>query len=316
MENFQIFSGNSNPAFSQAVAKALEIPLGKCQLSRFADGEVQVEIDESVRGHHVFVIQSCCHPVNESYMELFILLDALKRASAETITAIIPYYGYARQDRKVAPRAPISAKRIANLLESCGVDRIVTVELHSGQIQGFFDCPVDHLFSIPSIARYWEENLKEDKENFVIVSPDPGGVQRVQILAKAMKTPLAIIDKRRSGPNRAKAFHLIGNVKGKTAVIFDDIIDTAGTTIEASQVLLKNGAKDVIAIATHGVFSPPASERLKQSSLSQIWVTDTIPLRQELKNYDKLKVISVAPVVAEAIKRIYNHQSVTSLFHI
>ena len=314
INNLKIFSGNSNLGFAQKVAESAGIPLGRCSIGRFADGEVQVEIHESVRGADVFVIQSTCPPTNQNYMELFIILDALKRASARSITAVLPYYGYARQDRKVAPRAPISAKCVATLLEASGSDRLVSVDLHSSQIQGFFDGPVDHLFAIPPLARHWRETMGHG-EDFCVVSPDAGGVERARAFAKRIEAPIAIIDKRRTSPNEAKAIHLIGDVKGKTAILVDDMIDTAGTLTQAVDSLLQNGAKKVFAVATHPVLSGPALTRLKESKMERVWVTDTIPLSEAAVEMGKLEVVSVADVVAEAIRRIYTHDSVSSLFN-
>lgn len=299
--------------FAQKVAKEAGVELGHCDISRFADGEVQVEIHESVRGCNVFVIQSTNPPVNENYMEAFLILDALKRASAAEITLVMPYYGYSRQDRKVAPRAPISAKCMAELCKTAGADRLVVVDLHSSQIQGFFDGPVDHLFAIPTMARTWRETMGFGDE-FVCVSPDAGGVERVRAFAKRIECSIAIIDKRRSGPNEAKAYHLIGDVTGKTAIILDDMIDTAGTLTQAVDSLLKNGAKRVFAIATHPILSGPAISRLKESGVEKVWVSDTIPLKPEAQNDPKFQVVSVAPVVAEAIRRIYTYDSVSALF--
>ncbi len=313
MTDLKIFTGNSNPDFAKKVAKAAGVELGHCTISRFADGEAQVEIHESVRGCNVFVIQSTNPPVNENYMELFMMLDALKRASAAEITAVLPYYGYARQDRKVAPRAPISAKCVANLLATAGADRLVTLDLHSSQIQGFFDGPVDHLFGIPTLARAWREQMGSGDE-FVCVSPDAGGVERARAFAKRVESPIAIIDKRRTGPNEAKAYHLIGDVKGKTAIILDDMIDTAGTLVQAVDSLLANGAKKVFAVATHPVLSGPAIARLTESPVEKVWVTDTIPLRKEARDSAKFEVVTVSPVVAEAIRRIYSYDSVSALF--
>lgn len=313
MKNMKIFSGNSNKELAKKVAEHAGISLGFSEVNSFADGEIQVEIHESVRGQHVFVIQSTCPPVNQNYMELFIMLDALKRASAEHITAVIPYYGYARQDRKVAPRAPISAKCIADLLTTAGADRVVCVDLHAAQIQGFFNVPVDHLFAIPTLARNFRETYGYGQQ-FVVVSPDAGGVERSRAFAKRIESSMAIIDKRRTGPNEAKALHLIGDVKDKTAIIVDDMVDTAGTLTQAVESLLKNGAKKVLALATHPVLSGPAIKRLKESPIEKLIVTDTIPLTEEAKNSGKIEVISVAPVLAEAIKRIYGNDSVSSLF--
>jgi ribose-phosphate pyrophosphokinase len=309
----KIFTGNSNLTLAKDVAKCAGVELGFCQVSTFSDGEIQVEIHESVRGEHVFLIQSTCPPVNQNYMELFIMLDALKRASAAHITAVVPYYGYARQDRKVAPRAPITAKCMADLLISAGANRVVAVDLHAAQIQGFFNAPVDHLFAIPTLARAWRQKFGAGPE-FVAVSPDAGGVERCRAFAKRIEASIAIIDKRRSGPNEAKALHLIGDVRDKTAVIVDDMIDTAGTLTQAVDSLLKNGAKRVFAVATHPVLSGPAIARLKDSAIEKVWVTDTIPLGAAARDCGKFEVISVAGVLAEAIKRIHGNDSVSSLF--
>jgi len=313
MQGLKIFSGNSNKLFSEKVAKAAGVDLGFCQLSRFADGEIQVEIHESVRGDSVFVIQSCCPPVNENYMELFLVLDALKRASAKQITAVIPYYGYARQDRKVAPRAPISSKCMADLLTTAGATRVVCVDLHAAQIQGFFNVPVDHLFAIPTMARAWREKYGYG-DSFVAVSPDAGGVERTRAFAKRIECPIAIIDKRRTGPNEAKALHLIGDVRNKTAIIVDDMIDTAGTLTQAVDSLLQNGAKSVIAVATHALFSGPAIGRLTECGVDKVLVTDSIPLSATAQKTGLIEIVSVAPLVAEAIRRIYGNASVSSLF--
>lgn len=314
MNGLKIFAGNSNPEFARRVADAAGVQLGQALFSRFADGEVQVEIQESVRGANVFVIQSTSPPVNEHYMELFIILDALKRASAAEITTVIPYYGYARQDRKVAPRAPISAKAVAKLLSTSGANRLVVVDLHSSQIQGFFDGPVDHLFAIPTLARAWREQ-NGTGDSFVVVSPDAGGVERSRAFAKRIESPMAIIDKRRTGPNEARALNLIGDVKGKTAIILDDMIDTAGTLTQAVDSILQNGAKKVFAVATHPVLSGPAISRLSESPIEKVWVSDTIPLSEAAKKSGKFEVVSVAPLVAEAIKRIYTYDSVSALFN-
>lgn len=313
MTRMKIFSGNSNLDFAKRVAKEAGVELGHCDIGRFADGEVQAEIHESVRGSNVFLIQGTHPPVNENYMECFIMLDALKRASAADITLVMPYYGYARQDRKVAPRAPISAKCVAELIATAGANRLVAVDLHASQIQGFFNGPVDHLFAIPTLARAWREQMGYG-DQFVVVSPDAGGVERARAFAKRVEASIAIIDKRRSGPNEAKAYNLIGDVKGKTAVIIDDMIDTAGTLVTAVDSLLTNGAKKVFAVATHPVLSGPALTRLQESAVEKVWVTDTIPLKEGAKNSQKFQVISVAPVVAEAIRRIYTYDSVSALF--
>lgn len=313
MKSLRIFSGTSNPELAQKIAKGVGHEVSNAIIKRFADGEVQIEIQENVRGSDVFVIQSTCPPANENYMELFIMLDALKRASAQRITAVIPYYGYARQDRKVAPRAPISAKCVADLITTAGADRVLCVDLHAAQIQGFFNVPVDHLFAIPSLARAWREQYGFGDE-FVVVSPDAGGVERARAFAKRIECSIAIIDKRRTAPNEAKALHIIGEVSGKTAIIVDDMIDTAGTLTQGVDKLLSEGAKRVIAVATHPVFSGPAISRIQESRLESVVVTDTIPLRAEAKECKKIQVISTATVIAEAIKRIHDNESVSSLF--
>lgn len=313
LSNLKIFSSNSSKNLAESVCHMLGVDLGISQVNAFADGEIQVEIKESVRGKEVFIIHSTCPPVNQNYMELFIMLDAMKRASAAQITAVIPYYGYARQDRKVAPRAPISAKCMADLLTTAGADRVVSVDLHAAQIQGFFNCPFDHLFAIPTLARFWKEQFGAGTD-YVTVSPDAGGVERARAFAKRIDSSLAIIDKRRSGPNEAKAMHLIGDVANKTAVIVDDMIDTAGTLTQAVDSLLKNGAKRVFAIATHPVLSGPAISRITESPIEKVFVADTIPLSEQAVRSGKIQVITVAPVLAEAIKRIHDHDSVSSLF--
>ena len=313
MSQIKIFSGTSNTEFASAVAKSAGVKLGHCEISRFADGEVSVEIHESVRGDSVFVIQSTSPPVNQNYMELFIILDALKRASAKQVTAVLPYYGYARQDRKVAPRAPISAKAMADLLTTAGATRVVCVDLHAAQIQGFFNCPVDHLFGIPTLAAEWKKRYGSG-DDYVVVSPDAGGVERARAFAKKINCSMAIIDKRRSGPNEAKALHLIGDVTGKSAIIVDDMIDTAGTLTQAVDSLIDNGAERVFAIATHALFSGPAVSRLRESKVEKVLVTDTIPLSEDAVASGKMEVISMAPVVAEALLRIFGNASVSSLF--
>jgi len=313
MENLKIFSGNSNIELARKVALEAGVSLGQSKISSFADGEIQVEIQESVRGCHVFLIQSTCPPVNQNYMELFIMLDAVKRASAAHITAVIPYFGYARQDRKVAPRAPISAKCMADLLTSAGADRVVCLDLHAAQIQGFFNVPVDHLFAIPTLARTFREKYGSGSD-YVVVSPDAGGVERARAFAKRIDATMAIIDKRRTSPNEAKALNLIGEVKDKTAIIVDDMVDTAGTLTQGVDVILKHGAKRVLALGTHPVLSGPAIQRLTDSPIEKLIVADTIPLTEAAKNSGKIEVISMAPVLAEAIKRIYGNDSVSSLF--
>lgn len=313
MTNLKLFAGNSNPVLAKKIAQILGVELGHTQVNRFADGEIQVEIHESVRGQDVYIVQSACPPSNENYMELFIMIDAVKRASPASITAVIPYYGYARQDRKVAPRAPITAKLMADLLTTAGIDRMVSLDLHAGQIQGFFNVPVDHLYAIPTLSRYWRENYGTGSD-FVAVSPDAGGVERARAFAKRIECSMAIIDKRRTNPNEAKALHLIGDVQGKTAVIVDDMIDTAGTLTQAVDILYKNGAERVLAVATHPVLSGPAIHRILESRLERILVADTIPLTKPAQECGKIEVISIAPVIAEAIQRIHGNTSVSSLF--
>jgi ribose-phosphate pyrophosphokinase len=284
--------------------------LGKSTVKKFSDGEINVEIDESVRGMDVFVVQSTCSPVNSNLMELLILIDALKRASAERITAVLPYYGYARQDRKILPRAPISAKLVADLITTAGASRILTVDLHAGQIQGFFNIPVDHLFAAPVLLDY----LKQLKDNIVIVSPDAGGVERARAFAKRLNASLAIIDKRRESPNVSQVMNIIGDVKGSVTVLLDDIVDTGGTLARAAYALMENGAEAAYACCTHPVLSGGAVENLSKSPIKEIIVTDTIPLREEAGMCPKIKVLSISNLLAEAIQRIYNDESVSSLF--
>jgi ribose-phosphate pyrophosphokinase len=312
--SLKLFSGSANPLLALEIAKHLGMTLGQANITRFSDGEVNLEIQENVRGCDVFVIQSTCSPANENYMELFIFLDALKRASAARITAVMPYYGYARQDRKVAPRAPISAKCMADLTEAAGANRVLAVDLHAGQIQGFFNVPVDHLFSMPVLINYLKDTHGADGVDTVIVSPDAGGVERARAFAKRLDASIAIIDKRRNAPNEAKALHLIGDVEGKNAIILDDLIDTAGTLTQAVDTILKHGAKKVSACATHPVFSGAAITRIQDSQLQEVVVTDTIPLSPLARKCNKIKQLTVAPLLAEAIQRIHGNDSVSSLF--
>jgi len=307
----RVFTGNSNLSLAQMICEHLGIPLGKAQVKRFSDGEINVEIDESVRGMDVFVVQSTCPPVNDHLMELLILMDALKRASAERINAVIPYYGYARQDKKVLPRAPISAKLVADLITAAGASRILTVELHASQIQGFFNIPVDHLYASSILAEYVKDRFQGD---IVIVSPDAGGVERARAFAKRLNAGLAIIDKRREMPNIAEAMHIIGDIRGKDAILLDDMVDTAGTLTSAALALKEEGAKNVYAYCTHPVLSGRAIGRLMESPLKEAIITDTIPLRGESISCKKLTVLTVAPLLAEAIKRIHQDESVSSLF--
>jgi len=315
MGRVKIFSGNSNLELAKGISEELGISLGKCKVKRFSDGEINVEIHESVRGDNIFLIQSTCYPANENLMELLIMVDALKRASAYSITAVIPYYGYARQDRKVAPRAPISAKLVANLLQTAGINRMVTIDLHAGQIQGFFDIPVDNLYAQPVMLDYIREKNDIDDSNIVIVSPDAGGVERALSYAKKLNAGMAIIDKRRDKPNQSKVYNVVGDVKGKNALIIDDIVDTAGSLTNAVNVLLEKGAKEVFACITHPVLSGPAIERIENSNIKELIVTNTIPLNENAKDCSKIKVLSVASLLAEVIRRIYSGSSVSSLFN-
>lgn len=311
LNKMRIFSGNSNVSLAQMICEHLGMPLGRAQVKKFSDGEINVEINESVRGMDVFVVQSTCPPVNDHLMEALILIDALKRASAARINAVIPYYGYARQDKKVFPRASISAKLVADLITTAGASRLLTIELHASQIQGFFNIPVDHLYASPILSDYLRERFQRD---LVIVSPDAGGVERARAFAKRVNATLAIIDKRREMANVAKVMHIIGDVVGKEAILLDDIVDTAGTLCNAAVALKEDGAENVYAYCTHGVLSGRAIERLMESPLREVIVTDTIPLRGEAVSCKKLKVLSVAPLLAEAIKRIHRDDSVSSLF--
>lgn len=310
-KNIKIFSGNSNPKLAHAIADFLDLPMGKVEVKKFSDGEISVEIQENVRGMDIFLIQPTCPPTNENLMELLIMIDALKRSSADRITAVIPYFGYARQDRKVAPRTPISAKLVSDLLTSAGTNRLLSMDLHAGQIQGFFNIPVDNLFAMPVMLKYIQENLNND---LVVVAPDAGGAERARAYAKRLAAPMALIDKRRIRANEAQAMHVVGEVKGKRAIIIDDIIDTAGTLTEASSALLKNGAKEVFACGVHAVLSGPALERINGSEIKQVIVSDTIPTERAVERCPKLKVLTVAPLLGEAIRRIYHSDSVSSLF--
>ncbi len=310
MTRLKIFTGNANPELAKEICAYLCIPLGSAMVKRFSDGEVNVEIRDNVRGVDVFLIQPTCPPVNDHLMELLILMDALKRASAKRVTAVLPYYGYARQDRKVLPRAPITAKLVADLLTAAGASRVLTMDLHAGQIQGFFNMPVDHLYSSPVILEYIKENYLDD---MVIVSPDAGGVERARAVAKRLNASLAIIDKRREGPNVAQVMNIIGEVEGKTAVMLDDMVDTAGTLVQSADALRAKGAKHIYACATHAVLSGPAIERLENSQIEELVVTNTIPLGEKAL-CRKIRVLSVAPLLGEAIKRIHFQDSVSSLF--
>jgi ribose-phosphate pyrophosphokinase len=311
LERLKIFSGNSNIPLAQEVCENLHIPLGKATVKTFSDGEISVDVGENVRGMDVFVVQSTCTPANDHMMEMLILLDALKRSSADRITLVIPYYGYARQDRKVSPRVPITAKLVADLITVAGANRVLTMELHAGQIQGFFDIPVDNLYSIPVIYKYVQKKFDDD---LVIVSPDPGGVDRARAFAKRLNAGLAIIDKRRPKPNVSEVMNVIGEVKDKRAIVFDDMVDTGGTLVQAAEAIIKKGAKEVYACATHPVLSGAAIERLENSVIKELIVTNTIPLTPEKAKCKKIKVLSVAPLLSEAVRRIYYNESVSALF--
>jgi ribose-phosphate pyrophosphokinase len=309
----RIFTGNANPELAQKICGYLDIPLGKAVVSAFSDGEIRVEIGDNVRGRDVFLIQSTCPPANHNLMELLIMIDAVKRASARRITAVIPYFGYARQDRKVAPRVPITAKLVADLLTTAGADRILTMDLHVGQIQGFFDIPVDNLYASPVMIPYISKNFNHD---LAIVSPDAGGVPRARAYAKRLEATLGLIDKRRDAPGKAQAMNLIGDVTDKAVVILDDIIDTAGTLSEAAKVIIANGAKNISACCTHAVLSGPAVNRIRDSQLNRLVVTDTIPLSEDAQNCPKIVQLSVSHLLARAILGIHQEDSISSLFEI
>jgi ribose-phosphate pyrophosphokinase len=310
-EGIQLFTGNSNRALAEEIAAYLKIPVGDATVTTFSDGEIMVQINENIRGADIFVLQSTCTPVNKNLMELLLMVDALKRASAGRITAVMPYYGYARQDRKAAPRVPISARLVADLLSVTGIHRVLTIDLHAGQIQGFFDIPVDHLYSTPVLTEFVK---KEYANDIVIVSPDAGGVERARAFAKRLNASLAIIDKRREKANVSQVMHVIGDVKNKNAVLFDDMIDTAGTITQGAAAISENGAKRIVAACAHAVLSGPALERINSSSLEEVIVTNTIPMENHVKKCKKLKVLSVAPLLGEAIKRIHEETSISSLF--
>jgi len=307
----KIFSGNANPALAHEISAFLGQKLGEATVASFSDGEIRVKIDENVRGADVFVVQSCCQPVNDSLMELLIIIDALKRSSANRITAVIPYFGYARQDRKDQPRVPITAKLVADLITTAGADRVLTMDLHAGQIQGFFNVPVDHLYALPVLLDYI---TKKKLTDVVVVSPDAGGVERARAFAKRLQANLAIIDKRREGPNQAQIMNIIGDVEDKSVLLLDDMIDTAGTIVQGAQACADQGAREVWTACTHAVLSGPALDRLQSSCISQVVVTNTIPLRGKEQVCTKLHQLSVAPLLGEAIRRIHEDESVSSLF--
>ncbi|MGB9496320.1 MAG: phosphoribosylpyrophosphate synthetase [Deltaproteobacteria bacterium] len=311
IDHMMIFAGNAHPALAQEICDYLSMPLGRASVRTFSDGEVFVEIGENVRGADVFVIQPTCPPVDHNVMELLIMVDALRRASARRITAVLPYYGYARQDRKAAPRVPISAKLVADIITTAGARRVLAMDLHATQIQGFFSIPVDHLFAAPILLNYLRNRFPEE---VVMVSPDAGGVERTRAFAKRLGAGLAIIDKRRDRPNETQVMNIIGDVKGKTAVILDDMVDTAGTLCKAAEALKEHGANEVHACITHPVLSGPAVNRIRESVLKSLVVTNTIPLREEAQKVDKIKVLSVSDLLGEAIRRIHKDDSVSSLF--
>ncbi len=310
-ERIKIFTGNANPALSKEICDSLALPLSAASVKNFADGEIYLQIQENVRGADVFVVQPTSKPVDRNLMELLLMMDALRRASADRITAVLPYYGYARQDRKDKPRVPISAKLVAKLLERSGADRILALDLHAAQIQGFFDVPVDHLFAMPVMIEYMRAR-QSDKT--IVVSPDAGGVERARAFAKRMTVPLAILDKRRDDVNVAEVVHIIGDVEGRECMLVDDLIDTAGTLINGAEALLKAGAVSVIAAATHAVLSPPAVDRIANSRIQEVVLTNSIPLSEEARRCDKIRTLSVAPLLARAIQSIHEETSVSRLF--
>ncbi len=310
--DFKVFSGTANPALTRSICEHLEVPVGCLMIKNFADGETHLQIQENVRGADVFVVQPTCRPVDQHLMELLLILDALKRASAERITAVIPYYGYARQDRKDRPRMPISAKLVASLLERAGANRILALDLHAAQIQGFFDIPVDHLFAAPVLVDHFEQNYTA--EELIVVSPDAGGVERARNFAKRLGVPLAIIDKRRTDANVAEVMNIIGDVRGKYCLMVDDLVDTAGTLVKGAEALLEAGAKGVTACASHAVLSGPAIDRISQSSMKELVVTDSIPCAPEALATGKIRVMSVAPLLARGIRSIHEGGSISTLF--
>jgi ribose-phosphate pyrophosphokinase len=311
LERIRIFSGNANIALAKKICDNLGVALGKANVSTFSDGETRVEINENVRGMDVFIIQSTCTPVNITCMELLIMIDAMKRASADRITAVVPYYGYGRQDRKVAPRAPISAKLLADLITTAGANRVLSMDLHAGQIQGFFNIPVDNLFATRVLLDYMK---KTHQDNTVVVSPDTGGVERARAFGKRLGASLAIIDKRREGPNEAQVMNIIGNVEGNRVIILDDMIDTAGTVVQGVTALKEAGALEVSVCCTHPVLSGPAIYRIENAQINEVIVTDTIPLSERAAQCKKIKVLSVSGLLSEAVRRIYYNDSVSSLF--
>lgn len=311
-KNIKIFTGNSNPELAAEIAELLGVEVGASKVSKFSNGETSVDINETVRGADVFLVQTLCEPVNDSLMELLIMLDAFKRASAGRITAVIPHYAYARQDRKAKARQPITAKLVADLIHTAGADRVLTMDLHAAQIQGFFDIPVDHLEGVPILAKYFK-SLGLNKDELVVVSPDIGGVKRARKFSEKLETPIAIVDKRRPRPNVSEVMNIIGDIKGKKVILVDDLIDTAGSITNAADALIKMGATEVYACCTHGVLSGPALERIEASSIKEVVVLDTIPITRNTES-KKIKVLTVANLFAEAIRRIYEDIAVSKIF--
>lgn len=307
----KIFSGNSNPDLADEVVRKLDVPLGRAQVGRFSDGEINVTIGENVRSSDVYIIQSTCAPTNENLMELLVMIDALRRASAEHITAVIPYYGYARQDRKVAPRTPITAKLVADLIATAGATRVLSIDMHAGQIQGFFNVPFDHLYAMPVLLDHMRQNFSREA---VIVSPDAGGVERARAYGKRLNCGIGMIDKRRPQPNEAKVMHVLGDVEGRDVILLDDMIDTGGTLVAGARALKERGAKKVFAYTTHAVFSGAALERIEASPIDKVMITNTIPLSEAGRASSKIQTVSIAPLIAEAIRRIHHGDSVSSLF--
>lgn len=311
-DEMRIFAGNSNPALAHDICRGLEIPMGEALVETFSDGEIRVEIKENVRGCDVFVIQSTCAPGNDNLMELLIMLDAFRRASAKRVTAVIPYYGYARQDRKVAPRVPISAKLVADLITTAGASRMLTMDLHSGQIQGFFNIPVDNLYASPVLLQYLERRFAGERS--IVVSPDAGGAQRARAFATRLNVAMAVIDKRRADANVVEEMNIIGEVEGRSAILIDDMVDTAGTIAMAAEALIRAGASKVIGCCTHAVFSGKALDRINDSPMEEMVVTDTIPVDEKMTRCAKIKPLSVAPLIGEAIRRTHLERSISSLF--
>ncbi|MGI6722471.1 MAG: ribose-phosphate diphosphokinase [Anaerovoracaceae bacterium] len=309
--DYKVFTGNSHPELAEEIASLMGKPLGKIDVKKFSDGEIALNLHETVRGYDCYIVQSTCSPVNDNLMEVLIMIDAMKRASAGRINAVIPYYGYARQDRKAKPRDPISAKLVADILQSAGADRVVTMDLHAAQIQGYFDIPVDHLLGMPILVDYWK---KKNIEDLVIVSPDHGSVGRARSMAEPLNAPIAIVDKRRPEPNKSEIMNIIGDIEGKNCIIVDDMIDTAGTICNAGKALMEMGARSVSACATHAVLSGPAPQRLDEAPFKEVVLLNTIPIPPE-RRIENMKHLSVAPLFAEAMARIHNNDSISKMFN-